>query len=100
MNPLSKSEKRPLSLIDFASALKKITPNSMPFNTVPKLKIDIVWKVITECVRETDFKVTKIESYKTFCNCTIRICVNTLYFTDHLMNLSLTINSSLGITRI
>ena len=47
-NPLAKSDKTPLSLIDFASALEEIVPNSILFTAVPKPEIDFVREIITE----------------------------------------------------
>ena len=41
-NPLAKSDKKPLSLINFGSALEEIVPNSILFTAVPKAKIDFV----------------------------------------------------------
>ena len=41
-NPLVKSGKKPLSLIDFASALEEIVPNSILFTAIPRPKIDFV----------------------------------------------------------
>ena len=40
-NPLAKSDKKPLSLINFGSALEEIVPNSILFTAVPKPKIDL-----------------------------------------------------------
>ena len=61
-NPLAKSDKKPLSLIDFASTLEEIVPNSILFTAVPKPKIDFVREIIVEWARETDAEVTSIES--------------------------------------
>ena len=42
-NPLARSDKKPLSLIDFTSGLEEIVPNSSILLTaVPKPKIDFV----------------------------------------------------------
>ena len=46
-NPLAKSDEKPLSLITFASALKKIVPNRKPFTVVPENKIEFVLEFIT-----------------------------------------------------
>ena len=54
--------KDPLPLIDFASALEEILPNSIPFTAVPNPKIDFVREIITEWTGETDVEVTSIES--------------------------------------
>ena len=54
--------KDPLPLIDFASALEEILPNSIPFTAVPNPKIDFVREIITEWAGETDVEVTSIES--------------------------------------
>ena len=54
--------KDPLPLIDFASALEEILPNSIPFTAVPSPKIDFVREIITEWAGETDVEVTSIES--------------------------------------
>ena len=61
-NPLAKSDKKPLSLIDFASALEKIVPNSILFTAARNPKIDFVREIITEWAGETDVDVTSIES--------------------------------------
>ena len=61
-NPLAKSDKKPLSLIDFASSLEEIVLHSILFTAVPKPKIDFVWEIITEWAGETDVEVTSIES--------------------------------------
>ena len=47
-NPLAKSDKKLLSLIDFASALEEIVANSILFTAVLKPKIDFVREIITE----------------------------------------------------
>ena len=41
-NPLAKSDKKPLSLIGFTSALEEIAPNGILFTAVPEPKIDFV----------------------------------------------------------
>ena len=56
--PLGKSDKKPLSLIDFASGLEEIVPNGILFTAVPKPKIDFVQKIVTEWAGETDVEVT------------------------------------------
>ena len=61
-NPLAKSDKKPLSLIDFASVLEDIVPNSILFTALPKPKIDFVQEIITEWTGENDVEVTSIES--------------------------------------
>ena len=61
-NPFAKLNKKPLSLMDFASAFEEIVPNSTLFTAVPKPKIDFVWEIITEWAKETDVEVTSIES--------------------------------------
>ena len=61
-NPLAKLDKKPLSLIGFASALEEIAPNGILFTAVPELKIDFVWEIVTEWTGETDLEVTCIES--------------------------------------
>ena len=61
-HPLPKSDKKPLPLIDFASALEEIVPNSILFTVLPKPKIDFVWEIITDWAGETDVEVTSIES--------------------------------------
>ena len=48
LNRLGKSDKKPLSLISFASALEEIVPNSVLFTAVPKPKIDFIQEIITE----------------------------------------------------
>ena len=53
-NPLAKSDKKPLLLIDFASALQEIVPNSILFTAAPKPKIDFVREIITVWGGETD----------------------------------------------
>ena len=53
-------------MIDFASALEEIVPNSMLFAAVPKPKIDFVWEIITYWAGETDVEVTNIESLMKF----------------------------------
>ena len=53
-------------MIDFASALEEIVPNSMLFAAVPKPKIDFVWEIITYRAGETDVEVTNIESLMKF----------------------------------
>ena len=62
INPLAKSDKKPLSLIDFASALEEILPNSILFTAVLQPKIDFVGEIITEQAGETDAEATCIES--------------------------------------
>ena len=42
------NRKKPLSLIDFASAFEEIVPNSILFTAVPKPKMDFVHEIITE----------------------------------------------------
>ena len=42
INPLAKSDKKPLSLTDFVSALEEIVPNSILFTAAPKPTIDFV----------------------------------------------------------
>ena len=54
LNPSAKSDKKPLSLIDFPTALKEIVPNSILFTGVPKPKID--W------AGETDAEIASIGS--------------------------------------
>ena len=61
---LAKSDRKPLSLIDFVSALEEIVPNIMLFTAVPKPKIDFVREIITDWTGETDVEVTCIESLK------------------------------------
>ena len=61
-NSLAKSDKKPLSLIGFASALEEIAPNGILFTAVPEPKIDFVWEIVTEWTGETDLEVTCIES--------------------------------------
>ena len=54
--PLAKSDKKPLSLIDFASAFEKIVPNSILFGAATKPKSDSVWEIVT------DWQMTSIGS--------------------------------------
>ena len=54
---LAKSDRKPLSLIDFVSALEEIVPNIMLFTAVPKPKIDFVREIITDWTGETDVEV-------------------------------------------
>ena len=44
-NPLAKSDKKTLSLIE---QIEEIVPNSILFNAVPKPKIDIFGEIITD----------------------------------------------------
>ena len=62
INPLDKSDKKPLPLIDLASPLEEIVPDSIIFTSVSKPKIDFVREIITEWVAETDVELTNIES--------------------------------------
>ena len=61
-NPLANSDKKPLLLIDFASALEEIVPNSILFTALQKPKIDFVREIITEWAGKIDVGVTSIES--------------------------------------
>ena len=54
--PLSKSDKKPLSSIDFATTFEEIAPSC------PKPKIDFVQEITTEWDGETDLEVTSIEN--------------------------------------
>ena len=68
-NPCSQSKKnstclpnqikKPLSLIDFASALEDSSPNSILFIAVLKPKIYFVPEIVTKRARETDLKNSK-----------------------------------------
>ena len=49
-------------MIDFASALEEIVPNSTLFTAVPKPKIDFVWEIITDWAGETDVELTSTKS--------------------------------------
>ena len=49
-------------LIDFASALEEIVPNSILFTAVRMPKIDFVREIITDWAGETDVEVKNIES--------------------------------------
>ena len=49
-------------LINFASGLEEIMPNSILFTAAPKPKIDFVRKIVTEWACETGVEVTSIES--------------------------------------
>ena len=60
--PLSKSNKKPLPLIHFTSALEEIAPNSILSTSVPKPKINFFREIITGWAGETDVGVTSIES--------------------------------------
>ena len=60
--PLSKSNKKPLPLIHFTSALEEIAPNSILSTSVPKPKINFFREIITEWAGETDVGVRSIES--------------------------------------
>ena len=62
-NPLTKSDKKPLSLIDFASVfVEEIVPNSILFTAASKHKTDVVQEIITKWAGETDVEVTSIGS--------------------------------------
>ena len=61
-NPVANSDKKPLSLIDFAAALEEIVPNSILFTAVSKPKIDFVREIIRDWAGETDVEVTTIEN--------------------------------------
>ena len=65
ISPLAKSDKKPLSLVDFASALEETTLKSILFTAVPKPKIDFVREIITEWIGETDLEVRIFESFIT-----------------------------------
>ena len=51
-----------MSLIDFASALEEIVPNSILFTAVLKPKIDFSQEIIEDWAGETDVEVTSIKS--------------------------------------
>ena len=61
-NPLVKSDKKPLPLIDFASALEEIVSKSIHFTAVPKPKIDFVGEIITDWAEETDVEEASLKS--------------------------------------
>ena len=45
-NLLAKSDKKPFSLIDFASTLEEIVPNSILFTAIPKPKLTLQEKLL------------------------------------------------------